>query len=166
MRDAYFVSSLPPTIIVIILTSRGTIHGRKMFNPLSTYDKLFSTHLLQMKWNLFARLIPFMETHYLTFPFLSKSLVINYNVRGRYTVETKTTTSFLFTPRGRVQFPNSFTESYISRAAEVRYPCKNSDKKNVLLNSRRQYADFLCLYMILLYKIFQHLFCYFGVKYL
>ena len=129
MRDAYFVSSLPPTIIVIILTSRGTIHGRKMFNPLSTYDKLFSTHLLQMKWNLFARLIPFMETHYLTFPFLSKSLVINYNVRGRYTVETKTTTSFLFTPGGRVQFPNSFTESYISRAAEVRYPCKILTRK-------------------------------------
>ena len=80
---------------------------------------------------------------------------------GRYTVETKTTTSFLFTPGGRVQFPNSFTESYISRAAEVRYPCKNSDKKNVLLNSRRQYADFLCLYKILLYKIFQHQFCCF-----
>ena len=101
-------------------------------------------------------------THYLTFPFLSKCLVINYNMRGRYTVETKTTTSFLFTPGGRVQFPNSFTESYISRAAEVRYPCKNSDKKNVLLNSRRQYADFLCLYKILLYKIFQHQFCCFG----
>merc|ERR1711923_50439 len=82
-----------------------------------------------MKWNLFARLIPFMETHYLTFPFLSRSLVINYNMRGRYTVETKTTTSFLFTPGGRVQFPNSFTESYTSRAAEVRYPCKILTRK-------------------------------------
>ena len=52
-----------------------------------------------------------------------------YNVRVRCTVETKTTTSFIITPGGRVQFPNSFTESCISRAAEVRYPCKILTRK-------------------------------------
>ena len=61
-------------------------------------------------------------------------------------VETRTTTSFLFTPGGRVQFPNSFTGSYMR--AEQRYTQVKILTRKMYSSTHAGNADFLCLYKI------------------